>query len=79
MRESAISSSLGLRIWPLNLTLKRIEEGYKADCFVFLLYEISWRPKVRRLVQHGGPPGWLEDRDPAGCDFSSIRPTLSLS
>jgi hypothetical protein len=23
----------------------------------------------KRLVQHGGPPGWLEVIDPAGCDF----------
>ncbi len=23
----------------------------------------------RGLTQHGGPPGWLEDSDPAGCDF----------
>ncbi len=27
------------------------------------------RPKARGLVQHGGPPGWLEESDPAGCDF----------
>jgi hypothetical protein len=24
------------------------------------------RPKARRLAQHGGPPGWLEESDPAG-------------
>ncbi len=24
------------------------------------------RPKARGLVQHGGPPGWLEESDPAG-------------
>ncbi len=24
------------------------------------------RAKARRLVQHGGPPGWLEESDPAG-------------
>jgi hypothetical protein len=24
------------------------------------------RSKVRELVQHGGPPGWLEGSDPAG-------------
>ncbi len=23
----------------------------------------------RRLVQHDGPPGFLEETDPAGCDF----------
>jgi hypothetical protein len=27
------------------------------------------RPKARGLAQHVGPPGWLEERDPAGCDF----------
>jgi hypothetical protein len=28
------------------------------------------RPKARGLVQHGGPPDWLEESDPeAGCDF----------
>jgi hypothetical protein len=24
------------------------------------------RPKARGLVQHGGPPGWQEERDQAG-------------
>jgi len=24
------------------------------------------RPKTRDLTQHGGPPGWLEEGDPAG-------------
>ncbi len=24
------------------------------------------RPKARELVLHGGPPGWLEESDPAG-------------
>ncbi len=23
------------------------------------------RPKARGLAQHGGPPGWLEESDPA--------------
>jgi hypothetical protein len=27
------------------------------------------RPKARGLAQHGGPPGWLEETDPSGCDF----------
>jgi hypothetical protein len=26
-------------------------------------------PMVRGLAQRGGPPGWLEDSDPAGCGF----------
>ncbi len=29
----------------------------------------AMRPKARGLVQHGGPPGWLEESDPAGRDF----------
>jgi hypothetical protein len=31
----------------------------------------SMRPKARVLAQHGGPPGWLEESDPAGSDFVS--------
>jgi hypothetical protein len=27
------------------------------------------RPKARGLGQHGGPPGCMEDSDPAVCDF----------
>ncbi len=27
------------------------------------------RSKARGLALHGGPPGGLEERDPAGCDF----------
>ncbi len=27
------------------------------------------RPKAREVAQYGGPPGWLEESDPAGCDF----------
>jgi hypothetical protein len=27
------------------------------------------RPMARRLAQHGGPPGWLEESDPGRCDF----------
>ena len=27
------------------------------------------RPKASGLAQHGGPPGWLEESDPAGFDF----------
>jgi len=26
----------------------------------------SMRPTARGLAQHGGPPGWLEESDPAG-------------
>ncbi len=27
------------------------------------------RPKARGMVQHGGPPGWLEESEPAGVIF----------
>jgi hypothetical protein len=27
------------------------------------------RPKARGLARHGGPFGWLEKNDSAGCDF----------
>ncbi len=40
------------------------------------------RPKARWLAQHGGPPGWLEESDPAGCDFvrdgRSVPPALKV-
>ncbi len=26
-------------------------------------------PNARGRVQNGGPPGWLEESDPAGCDL----------
>ncbi len=35
----------------------------------------------RGLSQHGGPPGWLEESEPAGCDFlrdgRSVPPALT--
>jgi hypothetical protein len=34
------------------------------------------RPKARGLVQHVGPPGWLEKSDQAGCDFVRDRWTM---
>ncbi len=34
-----------------------------------LLRLVTMRPKARGLVQYGGLPGWLEESDPAGCDF----------
>jgi hypothetical protein len=39
------------------------------------------RPKGRGLAHHGGPPGWLEESDRAGCDFvrdgRSMPPALT--
>jgi hypothetical protein len=37
---------------------------------------------ARGLAQHGGPPGWLEESDPAGChlyvmDGPSMPPSLT--
>jgi hypothetical protein len=41
---------------------------FNAKIAVFLLFLVSlacpMRPKARRLAQHGGPPGWLEESDP---------------
>ena len=34
------------------------------------------RPEARGMAQHGVPPGWLEESDPAGCDF--VRDGLSM-
>jgi hypothetical protein len=36
------------------------------------------RPKARELAHHGGLPGWLEESDPAGCDFF-VRDGRSMS
>jgi hypothetical protein len=34
---------------------------------LFILRESQpMRPKARGLAHHGGPPGWLEESDPAG-------------
>jgi hypothetical protein len=30
------------------------------------------RTKARGQAQHGGPPGWLEESDPGGCDFVRV-------
>jgi hypothetical protein len=35
-------------------------------------------PKARGLAQLGGPPGWLEEIDPAGCDFVHDGPSTPL-
>jgi hypothetical protein len=48
--------------------------GNKCYCasnkylFIFLIPTnmAKMRPKARGLAQHGGPPGWLEESDPAG-------------
>ncbi len=31
-----------------------------------MLQVYTMRLKARGLTQHGGPPGWLEERDPVG-------------
>ncbi len=33
----------------------------------------------QRLAQHGGPPGWLEESDPAGCAFVSDGRSMPLA
>jgi hypothetical protein len=43
----------------------------------------TMRPKARGLAQHGGPPDWLEESDPAGCVFvrdgRSMPPALTTT
>jgi hypothetical protein len=34
------------------------------------------RPKARWMAQQDGPPGWLEESGPAGCDC--VRDGLSM-
>jgi hypothetical protein len=52
------------RIRSLDHRLTDINGGYALN-WPF----IPMRPKDRGLAQHGGPPGWQEMSDPAGCDF----------
>jgi hypothetical protein len=37
-------------------------------------------PRARGLAQHDGPPGWLEDSDPAGVIFvrMAVSPAFSV-
>ncbi len=37
------------------------------------------RPKARRLAQHGGPPGWVEESDPAWMNFYVIDDPCRLN
>jgi hypothetical protein len=37
------------------------------------------RPKARGLVQHGGPPGWLWEIDPAGVTLWVMGGTYRLA
>jgi hypothetical protein len=52
-----------------------------TDCDLHRIHSHTMRPKARGLAQHGGPPGWLEGSDPAGCDFvrdgRSMPPALT--
>ncbi len=43
-----------IRIWPPDAKISKSH---------------TMMPKARGLAQHGGPPGWLEESDPAGCYF----------
>ncbi len=40
-----------------------LDHGQQGKKIMFLQY---MRPKARGLAQHGGPPGWLKESDPAG-------------
>ncbi len=57
-----------IRIVPWGISWQTMEEG-----------ERGWpMPKARGLVRHGGPPGWMEESDPAGVIlymmYGSYRP-----
>jgi hypothetical protein len=44
--------------------------GLKKRGVVKLIWRLEpVRPKARGLAQHGGPPGWLEESEPAGVIF----------
>jgi hypothetical protein len=40
-----------------------------VQCHTFFKLVVKMRPKGRWLAQHGDLPCWLEESDPAGCDF----------
>jgi hypothetical protein len=56
-------------------------ERYASIIFVSLLVSPNEAEGYRGLAQHGGLPGWLEESDPAGCDFvhdgGFMRPALT--
>jgi hypothetical protein len=32
----------------------------------------TMRPKAREMTEHGSPPGWLEENDPARLDLPDV-------
>jgi hypothetical protein len=57
------------------LSAGKIDCGKMCDEVLLLM-----RPKARGLAHHGGPPGWLEESDPAGvilyCDGRAVLTAL---
>jgi hypothetical protein len=47
--------------------------------FMFVCYSANETAKARGLAQHGGPPGWLEESDPAGVILHVMDGTDRLS
>jgi len=58
-----------------------LSERYASIIFVSLLVSPNEAEGYRGLAQYGGLPGWLEESDPAGCDFvrdgGLMRPALT--
>jgi hypothetical protein len=69
----------GIQYKSLVLDLVKLKETYAGKCSESF-YVIK---KARGLVQHGGPPGWLEESDPVGVsdfvrDGRAVPPAFSV-
>ena len=59
-----VPSPPSVRIDMYTFPLKNLSNVYAK--IKTKLWSDTKRPKARGLVQHGGPPCWLEESDPAG-------------
>jgi hypothetical protein len=50
---------------------------YSTPICTLWWYPIRAKGFSRGLAQQGGPPGWLEESDPAGCDFVRDRRSMA--
>jgi hypothetical protein len=50
----------------ITIETMKITNICPSDYVLFALVYCPTRPKARGLVQHGSPPGWLKESDPAG-------------
>jgi hypothetical protein len=60
-----VASGLKFDLSVFRIKLKFFSK-YSGGCTnnTFAMVPSMW-PKARGLAQHGGPPGWLEESDPA--------------